>query len=151
LGPLRNEPSLMFVGDPPKDNSWKVEQTEKAVIYKSQYGSVTLVKDPWEIQIRDNAGRLLTSTQNKNDLSSFASPLPFSFIRRATDFGGSVAATFSLSPDEKIFGCGESFTRLNKRGQKVVLYTRDAMGVQNQRMYKPIPFFMSSNGYGMFL
>ena len=52
---------------------------------------------------------------------------------------------------EKIFGCGESFTRLDKRGQKIVLYVRDAMGVQSQRMYKPIPFFLSSRGYGMFV
>ena len=150
-GPLSNEPSLMLVGAPLKDTSWKAEQTEKAIIYKGVYGSVTLIKDPWEIQIRDGSGRLLTGTQSKKDLSSFSSPLPFSFVRRATDLGRSVAATFSLSPDEKIFGCGESFTRLNKRGQKVVLYMRDAMGVQTPLMYKPIPFFMSSSGYGMFL
>jgi alpha-D-xyloside xylohydrolase len=150
-GPLRNEPSMMLVAAPPKDNSWRVEQNEKAITYKSAYGSVTLIKDPWQIQIRDNSGRLLTGTQNKGDLSSFSSPLPFSFVRRATDLGRSIGATFSLSPDEKIFGCGESFTRLNKRGQKVVLYMRDAMGVQTPLMYKPIPFFMSSNGYGMFL
>ena len=41
---------------------------EKAIIYKSVYGSVTLIKDPWEIQIRDSSGRLLTSTQNRKDL-----------------------------------------------------------------------------------
>jgi alpha-D-xyloside xylohydrolase len=140
----------MLVAAPSKDNSWKVEQTEKAIVYKGAYGSVTLIKDPWEIQIRDGSGRLLTGTQNKRDLSSFSSPLPFSFVRRAADLSRSIAATFSLSPDEKIFGCGESFTRLNKRGQKVVLYMRDAMGVQTPLMYKPIPFFMSSNGYGMF-
>ena len=150
-GPLNNEPSLMLVAAPMKDTSWRVEQTDKATTYKGVYGSVTLIKDPWEIQIRDDSGRLLTSTQSKKDLSSFSSPLPFSFVRRATDLGRSVAAAFSLSPDEKIFGCGESFTRLNKRGQKVVLYMRDAMGVQTPLMYKPIPFFMSSNGYGMFL
>ncbi|HUK89170.1 MAG TPA: TIM-barrel domain-containing protein [Blastocatellia bacterium] len=150
-GDIRREASLMLVADPPEDHSWKVEQTDKSTTYRSAYGSVTLVKDPWQIQIRDASGRLLTSTQNKDDQHSFASPLPFCFVRRATDLGRSVAAAFSLSPDEKIFGCGESFTRLNKRGQKVALYTRDAMGVQNSRMYKPIPFFMSSNGYGMFL
>jgi alpha-D-xyloside xylohydrolase len=62
-----------------------------------------------------------------------------------------VAAVFSLSPGEKLFGCGESFTRLDKRGQKVVLWANDANGVQTERMYKPIPFFLSSRGYGMFV
>jgi alpha-D-xyloside xylohydrolase len=56
-----------------------------------------------------------------------------------------------LQHDEKIFGCGESFTRLNKRGQHVNVYSRDGMGTQNEYMYKPIPFFLSSNGYGMFV
>ena len=52
-------------------------------------------------------------------------------MRRASDFGRSTAAAFALAHDEQIFGTGESFTRLDKRGQKVVLYTRDAMGVQS--------------------
>jgi alpha-D-xyloside xylohydrolase len=77
--------------------------------------------------------------------------LPFSFIRRSSDYSRSVAAVFSLSPGEKLFGCGESFTRLDKRGQKMVLWTNDANGVESDRMYKPIPFFMSNRGYGMFV
>ena len=75
--------------------------------------------------------------------------LPFSFVRRASDYSTSMSAVFSLSPDEKIFGCGESFTEFNKRGQKVVLWTDDANGAQNEAMYKPIPFFMSNRGYGV--
>ena len=151
-GPFLNEPSLMLVGNPPQDNSWKVEQSEKSITYKSAYGSVTVIKDPWEIQLRDSSGKLLTTTQNINiTRGSFSAPLPFSFVRRANDFGRQMAAAFRLSPDEKIFGLGESFTRLNKRGQKVIVFARDGMGVQTSLMYKPIPFFMSSNGYGMFM
>jgi len=149
---LRDEPSLMLIGNPPKDTTWKVDQTDKAISYKSAYGSVTVIKDPWEIQIRDSNGRLLTTTQNIDvTRGSFSAPLPFSFVRRASDFGRQITGAFRLSPDEKIFGLGESFTRLNKRGQKVILYARDGMGVQTQLMYKPIPFFLSSNGYGMFM
>jgi alpha-D-xyloside xylohydrolase len=149
--PLRDEASLMLVGNPQKDNSWKVEQTDQAITYTSAFGKVRIIKNPWHIEFYDNAGRLLTRTQNIGDPSTFITPIPFSFIRRSSDLSRSIAATFSLSHDEKIFGCGESFTRLNKRGQKVVAYTRDGMGVQNEYMYKPIPFFMSSNGYGMFV
>src|SRR5690606_39258561 len=70
---------------------------------------------------------------------------------RSTDYSRSIAASFSLSPGEKIVGCGESFTSLNKRGQKIVLYTVDAQSTASSQMYKPIPFFMSSRGYGMFV
>jgi alpha-D-xyloside xylohydrolase len=77
--------------------------------------------------------------------------LPFSFLRRPSDYSRSVAAAFSLEAGEKLFGCGESFTRLDKRGQKVVLWVNDAQGPESYRMYKPIPFFLSSRGYGMFV
>jgi alpha-D-xyloside xylohydrolase len=72
-------------------------------------------------------------------------------VRRASDYSRSFSATFTLSSDEKIFGCGESFQSFDKRGQKVVLWTDDANGVQNESMYKPIPFYMSSRGYGVFM
>jgi alpha-D-xyloside xylohydrolase len=57
---------------------------------------------------------------------------------------------FSLSAGEKLFGGGESFTRLDKRGQKLVLSVNDANGAESDRMYKPIPFLMSNRGYGIF-
>ncbi len=149
--PLRDEPSLMLVGNPPRDNSWKMEQTEKGVTYTSVYGQVRLIKDPWHIEFYDSKGRLLTRTQNIGDPHTYFTPIPFSFIRRGSDLAHRTAATFELAHDEKIFGCGESFTRLNKRGQKINAWTRDGMGVQNEFMYKPIPFFLSSQGYGMFV
>jgi len=148
---LTEEPSLMLVGEPPVDHSWKVQQTDKEITYTSAYGQIRLIKAPWHIEIYDRSGRLLTRTQNLGDPHSFLASTPFSFVRGASDLARRFAATFELAPDEKIFGCGESFTRLNKRGQKINLSTRDAMGAQGQYLYKPIPFFLSSNGYGMFV
>jgi alpha-D-xyloside xylohydrolase len=146
--------SLMLAGGKaPKDNSWKYEKNEGGHRYSNACGSVTVLERPWHIEFRDAKGRLLTKTYHLSDrrTSIYAPILPFSFVRRASDYSRSVAAAFSLSPGEKIFGCGESFTSLDKRGQKVVLSTDDASGVESQDMYKPIPFFMSSRGYGMFM
>lgn len=147
---LRNEPSLMLDGPVPTDDSWRVSETNGAIEFTSEFGRVRLIRDPWHIEFYDASGRLLTRTQTLGDPASFAPYVPFSYIRRAKDLGRSTAATFELAHDEHIYGLGESFTRLDKRGQKVIAYLRDAMGAQNYRMYKPIPFFMSSNGYGMF-
>jgi alpha-D-xyloside xylohydrolase len=149
--PLGEPPSLMLVAPPPKDTSWKIEQSDAAVTYTSAYGRVRLVKNPWQVEFFDPSGRLLTRTQNLREINSFSQPLPFSFVRRGDDLGRSIAASFRLAHDEKIFGCGESFTRLDKRWQKVHAYTRDGMGTQTEKMYKPIPFFLSSGGYGMFV
>jgi alpha-D-xyloside xylohydrolase len=145
--------SLMLAGGKAaKDNSWKYSKIEGGHRYTSEFGSVAVMENPWCIELRDAKGRLLTKTNHSSANNTTFSPiLPFSFVRRAADYSRSVAAVFSLSPGEKIFGCGESFTSLDKRGQKVVLWTDDANGVQNQGMYKPIPFFLSSQGYGMFM
>lgn len=149
--PMDNGNSLMLAGPVPTDNSWKVQQTDQVITYKSEFGEVRIIKQPWHIEFYDKAGHLLTRTQNIGDPATYITPIPFSFVRRANDLSRRIAATFQLQHDEKIFGCGESFTRLDKRGQHVVVYTRDGMGTQNEYMYKPIPFFLSSNGYGMFV
>ncbi len=143
--------SIMLAGPVAKDASWKHARIEGGHRYTSAAGSVTINDNPWRLEFRDARGRLLTRSFHDGDDASFTPRLPFSFVRRASDYSRSVGAVFTLSPGEKIFGCGESFTGLDKRGQKVVLWTDDANGVQNPGMYKPVPFFMSSAGYGMFL
>ena len=147
-----DDDNLMIPNAVPVDRSWIYEKINAGYKYASSYGSVNIITYPWHIEFRDANGKLLTSTNHfTDDTTTFTPIVPFAFVRRGGDFSKSISAAFSLQPGEKIFGCGESFTRLDKRGQKVVLWTDDANGVQNPGMYKPIPFFMSSNGYGMFM
>ena len=133
--------SLMLAGPVPKDDSWKYSRVQGGHRYTSQFGSVTITERPWHIELRDAQGRLLTKTDHTADNNASITPvLPFSFVRRAADYSRSIAAAFTLSPDEKIFGCGESFTALDKRGQKLVLWTEDARGAESRKMYKPSHF-----------
>ena len=146
--------SLMLAGGkaPSDMNSWNYSEVQGGHRYSSSYGSITILARPWHIELRDAEGRLLTRTNHSRDNNtSITTILPFCFVRRSSDYSRSFAAAFSLSPGEKIFGCGESFTGLDKRGQKVVLWTTDARSAESEKMYKPIPFFMSSSGYGMFM
>jgi len=151
--PQVEQPSLMLVnGGAPKDNSWKYSKIDGGFQYKSAYGSVIIREDPWRLEIYDAKGKLLTQTIARQDNNETYTPLmPFCYVRRSSDYSRSFSAAFRLSPGEKIFGCGESFKGLDKRGQKLVLWADDANGVQNESQYKPIPFFMSSRGYGMFM
>ncbi len=150
----KEEESLMLVnGTAPSDmKSWKYSRIDGGHKYTGEHGSVEILENPWHVKIYDADGRLLTGTLHPEDVKNTYTPVtPFSFIRRAEDYSRSMAAVFSMSPEEKIFGCGESFTRFDKRGQKVILWTDDANGVQNETMYKPVPFYMSSRGYGVFM
>jgi alpha-D-xyloside xylohydrolase len=149
-----DQESLMLVnGKAPHDKSaWKYNRIDGGYSYASPFGAVIIRTFPWHLEIYDASGKLLTHTYHNIDgAETFTPILPFSFVRRASDYSTSISAVFSLSPDEKIFGCGESFTEFNKRGQKVVLWADDANGVQNEAMYKPVPFFMSNRGYGVFM
>jgi len=142
----------MFCGPVPTDHSWKASSTPDAVCYKSQYGSIEIQKYPWRLVIRDANGRVLTRSRSiiDND-STQVKLLPFSFIKRGSDNSRSINPVFFLSPGERIYGCGESFTSLNKVGQKVHLYVTDPQGPETDGMYKPVPFYFSNRGYGIFM
>jgi alpha-D-xyloside xylohydrolase len=151
---IHDEPSLMFAAPPPTcDSSWEMSEAESHTIYEGPFGSVSVDKDPVRFEFRDASGRPLTHTHNLADAKGVVNsmPTPLSFVRNASNLHRNFAASFTLSPDEKLFGGGESFTRLNKRGQKLVLYAYDAYSAQTPHMYKPVPFFVSSRGYGMFV
>src|SRR5918995_4077889 len=149
----RGESTLMLEDEPPTDGSWRASDGGPSVAYRGPGGEVIVDKDPVRFEFRDAAGRLLTSTHNLADTTGVinARPTPLSFVRNTATFHRHIAASFGLSPGEKLFGCGESFTRLDKRGQKLVLWTYDAYSAQTPHMYKPVPFFMSSRGYGIFV
>ena len=148
----REESSLMLAGEPGKDNSWKATETPDAVTYANANGSITIEKAPWRIVLRDAKGKVMTQTRTLHDNDSTqAKVIPFNFIKRGSDNSRSINPVFSLAPNEKIFGCGESFGPLDKVGQKVHLFVTDPQGPETDQQYKPIPFFMSNRGYGMFM
>ena len=151
---VANRESLMLVNnDMPLSDAWKYKKVEGGHRYESDYGSVVITENPWRVSFYDENGKLLTSTNHHvdNAEATYTPIMPFSYVRRASDYSRSFSASFNLQPDEKIFGFGEQYTEFDKRGQKVVLWVDDANGTQNETSYKPIPFFMSSRGYGMFM
>ncbi len=58
-------------------------------------------------------------------------------------------AGFALESDSAVYGFGEKFGPLDKRGQLVVGRTEDALGVNTELSYKNIPFCWSPDGWGM--
>ena len=135
-----------------KGATWKALQTAGTIAYRSDYGTIEIQKYPWRIVLKDAKGRVLTQTRHiiDND-SSQVKLLPFSFIKRGSDNSRSVNPVLTLAPGERIYGCGESFTSLNKVGQKVHLSVTDPQGPETDGQYKPVPFFFSNRGYGIFM
>ena len=131
---------------------WMASQQAGTVTYKSDYGTIEIQKYPFRLVLRDAKGRILTQSRHLIDNDSTqVKLLPFSFIKRGSDNSRSVNPVFLLSPGERIYGCGESFTSLNKVGQRVHLSVTDPQGPETDGMYKPVPFYFSNRGYGIFM
>jgi alpha-D-xyloside xylohydrolase len=133
--------------------AWEHEDDGARCTWRSSHGAITLSRDPWALELRDADGRLLTRTNHHTESPSVVNtnPMPFSHVRSSASFQRHIAASLALSPGERLYGCGESFTSLDKRGQKLCLWTRDAYSAQTPAMYKPVPFYISSRGYAAFV
>jgi alpha-D-xyloside xylohydrolase len=56
-----------------------------------------------------------------------------------------------LDSSEPVYGLGEKWGRLDKRGQLLRSYNHDALGVNAEISYKNTPFAWSPNGWGAFV
>jgi len=133
-------------------NLWKVQQSADKIVYTSSEGSLEIETSPWRLVLKDKNGRELTRTRVLADNDSTqVKTQPFMFVKRGSDNSRSIEPVFSLAPGEKIYGCGESATSLNKAGQKLNLFVTDPQGPETPDMYKPQPFYFSNRGYGVFM
>ncbi|MEO8286151.1 MAG: TIM-barrel domain-containing protein [Chloroflexota bacterium] len=62
-----------------------------------------------------------------------------------------LSATFSSPDDEAFMGFGERFNALNQRGNTLDVMVYEQYKKQGKRTYIPVPFFVSSRGYGLYL
>jgi alpha-D-xyloside xylohydrolase len=58
---------------------------------------------------------------------------------------------FGLRAGEPVYGLGEGFGPLNRRGQLVTSWVADALGVNSALSYKHAPFAWSPEGWGLFV
>lgn len=58
---------------------------------------------------------------------------------------------FPLDKNEKIFGLGLNFKTVEQRGRVMRLHVDHYGGVDNGRTHAPVPFFVSSKGYGVLI
>lgn len=79
---------------------------------------------------------------------------PFPFIEN--DIGGTVAdgktlLRFPLEKEEQLYGFGLNFQTVHQRGKILQLHMDHYGGKDNGRTHAPVPFYVSSKGYGVFI
>jgi alpha-D-xyloside xylohydrolase len=58
---------------------------------------------------------------------------------------------FPLEKEEQLFGFGLNFKTIHQRGRVLTLHVDHYGGKDNGRTHAPVPFFVSSRGYGVFI
>ncbi|MCM2311702.1 MAG: alpha-xylosidase [Steroidobacteraceae bacterium] len=85
-----------------------------------------------------------------------SSPSDAHFVRRFrlppfARIGDAWFVSLELGPDTPVYGLGEKWGRLDRRGQLVRSYNHDALGVNAEVSYKNAPFAWSPEGWGVFV
>ncbi len=148
--------------EPPADSPMLVEGAHRryqpqlaedggALLLDSGPLKVRLERSSWALTVEDAGARALIGPSADRRLLRVPFVLPLGFSR---DARGRVAFhdSFSLAVGERLYGLGEQFGPFDRRGQRIVSWTRDPTGGLTAPVcYINIPFFMSSRGYGVFL
>jgi alpha-D-xyloside xylohydrolase len=61
-----------------------------------------------------------------------------------------LSVQLALGVGENVYGLGERFTSFIKNGQSVEVWNEDG-GTASEQAYKNIPFYLTNNGYGVFV
>jgi alpha-glucosidase (family GH31 glycosyl hydrolase) len=90
---------------------------------------------------------------NKNGLSKITAA---SFPLQQTDIAGSITdgktyLRFPLEKEEQLYGFGLNFQTVHQRGKILQLHMDHYGGRDNGRTHAPVPFYVSSKGYGVFI
>lgn len=85
-----------------------------------------------------------------NALAAVPFPLDAAEIRSEV-YDGKTYLRFPLDKAEKIYGLGLHFKTVEQRGRILRLHVDHYNGSDNGRTHAPVPFYVSSKGYGVFI
>ncbi|NMD38090.1 MAG: glycoside hydrolase family 31 protein [Christensenellaceae bacterium] len=111
---------------------------------------ITVYKNPFFFEVLYKDKVIISENINDSNVDNMLKTLPLGWDE---DDEGNVSR-FRINllsrPSEAYYGFGESFTSLNKRGQSVCVWQKDALSTNSQDMYKAHPFYISDRGYSFF-
>lgn len=134
----RNNPSFAVVADESNGNR-RLNISEQPQYYDVYTGDliIRVWKAPFHISIFDKYQKLLVEDYQNHGFES--------------DSAG-MASYKILRPGERIYGLGEKNGPIDRVGRQFKMWNSDnpCYGVNKDPLYKSIPFFMSSEGYGIY-
>lgn len=120
-----------------------VSQSTRGYQIKSGDLTLELLDSPLRFVIRKGERPLLESVTDR----AFLGNLRWMPFARSED---AWLVSMALKSTEKVYGFGEKFGTLNRRGQLVTSWNEDATTLNSELSYKNIPFAWSPSGWGVF-
>ena len=133
----------LIVNEPKAEILTLISEGDKTLV-KSDLFELKVEHSPFSFEFRHHDDSIIAS-----------SPTDGHFVRRfrvppIARLGNAWLLSFNLDSDEQIYGLGEKWSSLNKRGQLIRSYNHDALGVNAEISYKNTPFCWSPEGWGVF-
>ncbi len=126
-------------------------ETENQIVMSTRCVTAVIQKNPWNLSVKNRHGEVIYRQFGK-DSHSFMPyeicPMGFLFDRNTKEQYACESAW--SDPYEQFYGLGENFTSVSRKGRLFDLWNTNSLGVNTERGYKYIPFYMSSRGYGIF-
>ena len=128
----------------PKTDALELEQFEQSSIVNNGYLQVCILHYPLSFEIKlISRQSIIQSSTDGHFVRRYRVP-PLAKISQGWLF------SFALKSNESVYGLGEKWGSLNKRGQLIRSYNHDALGVNAEISYKNVPFCWSPQGWGIF-
>lgn len=128
-----------------------VEEGEDSIQLSNGELTVIIEKEPWNLSIINKKGNVIYKQFGRDNHSFMPYEVcPFGFLFDHST--GEQYACEAVNSDayEEFYGLGENFTSVNRKGRAFDLWNTNSLGVNTERGYKYIPFYISTNGYGVF-
>jgi alpha-D-xyloside xylohydrolase len=131
----------------------KISPQAQSITLQSDLNITTIISEKFQLTIEHNpfnfeltqAGKVVQrSPRDGHFVRQFRLP-PLAKV----DEGWFIS--FDLASSEPVYGLGEKWGKLDKRGQLIRSFNHDALGVNAEISYKNVPFSWSPNGWGIFV
>ncbi len=128
-----------------------VQEDETRLTLSNGWITAVIDKNEWNLALSDGKGEFYRQFGRDNHSYMPYEITPFGFLYDGETGRRFASEAVCADAYESFYGLGEVFSDVDHRGRKYRLWNTNALGVNTERMYKSIPLYYSSRGYGMFL
>jgi len=152
----RPNPYTEFSVDPPADLDVALTETDDTIELRTHAVVVTVETESGVVTARRPSGETLFHTDpDVTDIKNNVGVRNFGFsteeVNRHPERVTDCHAALSIAPNENVYGGGEQKGDPNKRGQVMTAWVTQAGGSASRSTYKSAPFFVSDEGYGIYV